>query len=321
MAWRRVFGATGKVLMGAGVVLLLFVAYQLWGTGIETRAAQSRLEAAFVDQLGHIDRSSGSQSNGNQSIESGSPDTAVEAGTEDAAVTAALASISTGDPVARLEIPAIEVDYIVSMGVDLDTLRAGPGLFPSNPLPGQPGNAAIAGHRATFDAPFNRLDELRPGDEVVVTTIQGTFRYDVIAQPAPTGNEKLGHYLVEPTAVEILDDRGDDRITLMGCHPRYGATQRIVVEAALVDDTAPVTPVAVQPAVPNGESIELLSGERGSWAAAAGWSAAVLAVVGLAVGAARRWNRVVVYVLATPVAAVVLLQAFAAVSDLSAVAY
>ena len=64
-------------------------------------------------------------------------------------------------------------------GVGVPDLKKGPGHYPETPLPGQEGNAAIAGHRTTYGAPFNRIDELEPGDEILVQTLQGTFRYIV----------------------------------------------------------------------------------------------------------------------------------------------
>ena len=86
-----------------------------------------------------------------------------------------------GDAIAHLRIPAIGVDKIVVEGVQVADLKRGPGHYPDSPLPGQPGNAAIAGHRTTYGAPFNRLDELEQGDEILVTTVQGAFRYEVRA--------------------------------------------------------------------------------------------------------------------------------------------
>ena len=110
----------------------------------------------------------------------------------------------------------------------MSDLKRGPGHYPDSPLPGQPGNAAIAGHRTTYGAPFNRLDELEQGDEILVTTAQGAFRYEVQRQ-----------LIVNPDQVEVLDDFGDDRLTLTACHPKYSARQRIVVVASLVGDAAP----------------------------------------------------------------------------------
>ena len=68
--------------------------------------------------------------------------------------------VKEGDPLARIEIPKIGVDKIVVAGVALSDLRKGPGHYPNSALPGQIGNAAIAGHRTTYGAPFFRVDEL-----------------------------------------------------------------------------------------------------------------------------------------------------------------
>ena len=68
------------------------------------------------------------------------------------------------------------------------------GPLPGTPLPGEAGNASIAGHRTTYGAPFNRLDELEAGDEILVTTAQGSFTYEV--------REQL---IVSPDQVEVLD--------------------------------------------------------------------------------------------------------------------
>ena len=75
----------------------------------------------------------------------------------------------TGDPVVRLQIPSIGVDYKVVEGVGLDELKKGPGHFPESVLPGQLGNAAIAGHRTTHGAPFYDVNKLDPGDTIVLT--------------------------------------------------------------------------------------------------------------------------------------------------------
>ena len=80
---------------------------------------------------------------------------------------------------ARLEIPRIGLDEIVVSGVGVDDLQEGPGPLPRRPLPGEHGNAAIAGHRTTYGAPFLDIDKLKPGDEVVATTYAGRYVYKV----------------------------------------------------------------------------------------------------------------------------------------------
>jgi sortase A len=107
-------------------------------------------------------------------------------------------------------------------------------------LPGMSGNAAIAGHRTTWGAPFGRIDELAPGDEIKVQTIQGTFTYRVIEQ---LGGK--GHFIISPNRLNVLDQDFDvhpNRLTLISCHPKLTARNRIVVIAELVGEPAEYYP-------------------------------------------------------------------------------
>jgi len=140
-----VLGVVGKTFIATGLLLLLFVGYQLWGTGLSEHRAQSDLKRTFTSQLP--------------------------------------AMPSYGDPVTRIEIPKIGVNKIVVAGVDYDALQKGPGLFDGSPLPGQLGNVAIAGHRTSYGAPFSRLNELTLGDEIVLTRLGSTFTYIVSEKP------------------------------------------------------------------------------------------------------------------------------------------
>ncbi|MDE0653579.1 MAG: sortase [bacterium] len=141
-----------------------------------------------------------------------------------------------GEAIARILIPSIDLDSIVVSGVEVEDLRKGPGHYSTTPLPGQPGNAAIAGHRTTYGAPFGRLNELNAGDSIIVETLQGRFVYRVLpGQPGMAGHA-LGFRIVAPTALEVLDDVGDNRLTLTSCHPKYSSKKRIIVHAALVGD-------------------------------------------------------------------------------------
>jgi sortase A len=218
----RFLGALGRTCIAAGVLILLFVAYQLWGTGIQEARAQSSLESEFDSVLDEADEADAAPSPGGPS-----------------ATTTAPPPPPDGDAAARLVIPDIGVDKIVVEGVSVSDLKRGPGHYPDSPMPGQPGNAAIAGHRTTYGAPFNRIDELDPGDEILVTTRQGSFRYEVSETR-----------IVRPTQVEVLDDFGDNRLTLTACNPKYSARQRIVVVAQLAPEEAPA-PVPTTPTAPD----------------------------------------------------------------------
>ena len=234
----------------------------------------------------------------------------------------------TGDPIGRIRIPSIGVDFIVIQGVDISDLKEGPGHFPQTPLPGQPGNVALAGHRTTYQAPFNRLDELRPGDEITFETVQGTFTYKVDAQPAAPGDEPSGHFIVKPTQVEILEQDGTNRVTLMACHPKYSARERIVVTGTLTSPPAPATPL---PAVTGDDAVTvdasldaLAGGDSSARAPAIFWTALALLIWFLTWLAARRWpvwHKVPVYAIGTPIFLVVLFVAYENIARLLPAAY
>lgn len=129
----------------------------------------------------------------------------------------------TGDPIGRIRIPEIGVNRVVVEGTDGGSLRKGPGHYPETPFPGIRGTVAIAGHRTTYGAPFNEVDKLERGDEVVVEMPYGRFVYRVERQQ-----------IVEPTATWVTRRVGHDRLVLTACHPKYSAAQRIVIFAQLV---------------------------------------------------------------------------------------
>lgn len=141
------------------------------------------------------------------------------------------------EAVARIIIPAIKIDEIVVAGTDVDALRKGPGHYSWTPLPGQPGNASIAGHRTTYGAPFANIGNLRPNDRITVQTAQGEFIYEVLSQDLPT----KGYLIVSPDRVDLLHDKGNNLLTLTSCHPRFSNRQRIVVQAKLLGN--PVVPM------------------------------------------------------------------------------
>lgn len=229
----RILGSVGRTLIAAGVLLLLFAGFQLWGTNIEEGRRQEDLAGSLAQSVG---------------TELAAADEASKAdalaGTLEGRTGEEAPSIPVGQGLGVIEIPKIGVKKIIVEGVNKDDLRKGPGHYPGTPLPGQPGNAAIAGHRTTYGAPFNRIDELVPGDEIVVFTPQGKFTYQVIAPP--DGAWKViergpGWFSVRPTQSQVLAATIDNRLTLTACHPKLSAEQRIIVVAELVDTPAATT--------------------------------------------------------------------------------
>jgi sortase A len=306
MRLARVLGALGRTLITVGTLILLFVAYQLWGTGIREAQAQNRLETEFEESLAAFQESL-------ETTTSEVTDPAAE--TTTTTIPAPPAPVE-GEGVAVIKIPDIGVEKVVVEGVQLSDLKRGPGHFPDTPMPGNPGNAAIAGHRTTYGAPFHNIDQLDPGDEIIVTTLQGEFRYEVLPQPTDevddTGRPVIaGNFIVAPSQIEVLDDFGDNRLTLTACHPKYSARQRIVVVAQLVEEPAPAPPTTVPTAADESatgepETLNDLGGEGAAAAPAILWglAAALIWLVAWLVG--RSWRKWPTYLLGAPVFLVVL---------------
>jgi sortase A len=132
-----------------------------------------------------------------------------------------------------IEVPSMGLDKTLVNGISIDNLRDGPGHFPESAIPGQLGNTAIAGHRTTFGAPFFRIDEVEPGDQIVITTLAGRFVY-IATETVIVGADDYAE--VVPTR-----DPEQATISLISCHPRYTSRDRIVVRGVL--DSTLSTPI------------------------------------------------------------------------------
>ncbi|MGO3022233.1 MAG: class E sortase [Brevibacterium sp.] len=207
----------GELCITAGLVLILFVVWQLWWTDIQA----NRDNAVLADEL--------TQDWANQDPNDlpDDPDEPVVA-----------------DPVDKNEafgifyIPRFGDDYYrtVAEGVDLEPVlnRMGVGRYPNSAMPGEVGNFSIAGHRVTYGKPLNQIANLRPGDEIIVQTKDGFYTYTF-----------RNFDIILPDAVEVLspvpdapDFKGKDRIlTMTACNPMFSARERYVAYAELTDWT------------------------------------------------------------------------------------
>jgi sortase A len=244
--------------------MFAFVAYQLWGTGIQTAQAQRTLSRDFDRLISNTEPlttavpSTTGPSTTEPSTTAPTPTDATPT-TDPGATTAAAAVLAPAKPipadeegVARLIIPRMSLNRIVVEGATADALTKGPGHFPETPLPGQLGNAAIAGHRTTHLHPFFDIDQLQPGDEITVVTLNGRYVYHV------TGTEIVGPE--DYAAVIPTTDDTKATLTLVSCTPRYSATNRIVVRSELVPDQSdPLTEAAPveSGAVPDDSAVSL----------------------------------------------------------------
>lgn len=206
MTFRRLVGWTGEVLLTAGVLLLLFAAWQLWWTDV----ASNRVQAHTVSTL-----------------EEGF----AEAPTPGDTVPQEL---SSGEAFAIVRIPRFGADYArpVLEGTSRDTLEEGVGHYAGTALPGEVGNFAMAGHRTTYGRPFHTIDTLEVGDTVVVETEDGFSVYEVSSSE-----------IVLPTDVEVIEPVPGEpgvapevaMMTMTSCHPKYSATERFIVHGTLLE--------------------------------------------------------------------------------------
>ncbi|MGH9124955.1 MAG: class E sortase [Acidimicrobiales bacterium] len=250
-AWRPPLGPVRKAirevgwnLITAGLVVLLFVAYQLWGTGFAEAASQSKLKRQFNNPTTATTAPASASTSGtsgggdNSTVGGGGP---------------ALPGPPEGSAVAHMVIHKIGLDAYVVQGVEDSDLSEGPGHYPGTPMPGEAGNVAIAGHRTTYGAPFYDLNELTAGDQIFITTQAGTFLYVVDHSE-----------VVDPTDVAVIDPTTTNLLTLTTCNPRYQATTRLIVVATL--QTIPVTPPSTIPApVVVKTAVNLGSGQKSAW--------------------------------------------------------
>lgn len=142
----------------------------------------------------------------------------------------ATGAVAAGEPMARIQVPRLNLDAIVVELAGMDdrqNLNRGPGHVPGTAYPGMPGNVFIAGHRTTYGAPFGGLDQMKNGDKIMLTTTQGKYVYTVMEQR-----------IVDPHDMSVLDQQGEPRVTLMACHPKYTANQRILVIGRLTAEKA-----------------------------------------------------------------------------------
>ena len=195
----------GQTLISLGIVVLLFCAYELYFTNLYTDKQQSKL----VDSI----------------HEAWEPHPVVSGRPQPVA-------LQLGKGLAILRIPRLGQSYhkVVVEGVSHEDLKKGPGHYPGTALPGAIGNMVISGHRTTYGAPFNRVDELHRGDAIVLETRDTWFTYRVTSEQ-----------IVPPTAVEVTYAVPGNKtavptkrlLTLTTCNPKYSARQRLIVHAQL----------------------------------------------------------------------------------------
>lgn len=216
---RLVVRTFSELCLTAGTLIVLFVAYVLFWTGIKAAGASD----------GQIERLQDTWTR------SPLPAPAPEAG----AVPQAPAAYGPGRPFAVMYVPRLgrDWDWPVLEGTGTKTLQKGLGHYAGTARLGQTGNFSVAGHRRTYGDPFKDFPRLRPGDAVVLTDGATWFTYRIANKP----------YRTVPGDTGVIDDvprkagfDGPGRyLTLTTCEPEWGSSHRLIVWAHL-DATQPV---------------------------------------------------------------------------------
>jgi sortase A len=250
---RTLLRGLGQTFITAGAVLLLFVVYEVWVSNLFAHQKQTQIKHELAkawstgqDPLRGQDRLN--LPSGKQVV------------------------IPAGVGFANLYVPRFGKDYAwtVVQGIDDSALERGPGHYSSTSLPGQTGNFALAGHRVGKGEPFLNLDQLAPGDPIVVQTAANWYVYRVLGNRAAyAAAQKLsgsarsqgeaaalaaedsqgvpGREIVAPSQVSVIDAVPNHPsgtptralLTLTTCHPKYTANQRLIIHAALARAVRP----------------------------------------------------------------------------------
>ena len=217
--WRTVAQGLGEVFVTIGLVVLLFVVYELFITDVITDQRQDELSEQLHEDW---DRSP---------------------------TVVPVHESKVGDAFGVLHIPRLGLDYerVVLEGTQERQLSQGPGHYEDTAMPGEQGNVSFAGHRVGKGSPFLELDTLLPGDPIVVETSDTWFVYRMLGDVA-TGDVQAdpsgipGRQIVAPEDIEVISPTPGQAadsaptgayLTLTTCHPRYSARERMIIHARL----------------------------------------------------------------------------------------
>ncbi len=263
---RTVVRGIGQTLITLGVVVLLFVVYEVYVTDLFGHQKQ----AAATSQL---DEEWAKASGGGTAVATVVQTTNATAVVDDQKLVTDPGKrkknydTSIGDGFAKIYIPAFGADYVFTIieGTDPDDLYVGPGHYTDTQYPGQQGNFSVAGHRVSKGSPFNDLGLLASCDAMVVETQDDWFVYRVLPMDGEqatwtstprahcdgvkvqTGQyaDVTGRLITDPSNYAVVRPVPGDPstavpkdaerlITLTTCHPQFSDAERMIVHGVLV---------------------------------------------------------------------------------------
>ncbi|MCA4133213.1 class E sortase [Arthrobacter sp. M4] len=212
----------GELLITAGVILLLFVAWELWWTNVQADAKQDEVIKNFTqDFKGPLAPAvpSPSATQGTAPVDYGPPPVATPP--------------AHGGTIGIVYIPRFGKDYTrpLIQGTSSDVLDSlGLGHYPDTTMPGAPGNFAVAGHRQTHGAVLDNIHQLVPGDRIYIQTKDAyytyVFRNNQIVLPSRTD-------VILPVPTQPGATPTESYLTMTSCNPRFGAQERIIAYSIL----------------------------------------------------------------------------------------
>ncbi|MFD5202955.1 class E sortase [Streptomyces sp. NPDC058375] len=201
--------AVGEVFISLGVLMLLFVTYQLWWTNIRADQIAGKETDRIQDQWASGDRKPG--------------------------------VFAPGEGFAIMHIPKLDVVAPIAEGIDKEKVldrgmigHYGEGKLKTAMPSDKQGNFSVAGHRNTHGEPFRYINKLKPGDPIVVETRDAYYTYEmanILPQTSPSNIS-----VIEPIPVGSGFDKPGRYLTLTTCTPEFTSTYRLIVWGKMVDE-------------------------------------------------------------------------------------
>ncbi|MFF1920744.1 class E sortase [Streptomyces sp. NPDC058221] len=231
MSVRLIVRTFSELCITIGALIVLFVVYVLFWTGVKAAGATD----------GQIDALQREWAQGTVSAPAPAPSASSSSGSpEPGAKPPAAAAYRDGKPFAMLYIPRFgkSWEWPVLENTEVKTLQKGLGHYSGTARAGATGNFAVAGHRRTYGDPFKDFPKLRPGDPVLLTDGTTWFTYRIDKKPYRTVPSDVG--VIDPVPRKSGFDGPGRYLTLTTCDPEWGSSHRLIAWAHL-DATQPVT--------------------------------------------------------------------------------
>ncbi|MDI2132856.1 class E sortase [Yinghuangia seranimata] len=221
---RTAIRGLGETFITLGIVILLFVVYQLYWTGVLARQARA-------DELDKLNKK---MKQNLAAAQAAPPAPTTSKGPPPPP--AAPEPYKHGESFAVMYIPRFGSGWkwTVLAGTDADVLKKGLGWYDGSAQVGQPGNFAVAGHRKTYGDPMIHFPDLRVGDKIVINDTVNWYIY-TLDKPVVNGSSDKAVYKTVPEDVGVVAtvpakgfDKPGTYITLTTCDPEYGSSHRLI---------------------------------------------------------------------------------------------